>query len=118
MRQIIHEPGRKTTETCGQGEPLTAGQDSCVRARAEYNPDMTVTVDRLFQDSLLLSDESRIRLAERIVESVEPDPAAMAAQMAEARRRDTELESGAVKGIPMDQALEHIRNFRSRASKA
>ena len=78
---------------------------------------MTVTVDRLFQDSLLLSDESRIRLAERIVESVEPDPTAIAAQMAEALRRDTELECGAVKGIPIGQALEHIRNFRSRASK-
>ena len=79
---------------------------------------MSITVDRLFQDSLLLSEESRIKLAERIVESVEPDPSLFAAQVAEALRRDQEMESGAVEGIPLEEALEHMRSFRSRLPSA
>ena len=75
---------------------------------------MNITVDRLYQDSLLLSDESRLKLAERIVESIEPDPTILASQLAEAARRADELESGAVKGIPLEAAMEHMRKFRSR----
>jgi Putative addiction module component len=75
---------------------------------------MTITVDRLFQDSLLLSDESRLRLAERIVESVEPEESLLREQLVESSRRADELASGAVEGIPLDDALRHIRGFRTR----
>lgn len=75
---------------------------------------MIITVDRLFQDALLLSDESRLKLAEQIVESVEPDESLLRHQLAESTRRAAEMESGAVKGIPLSDALEHIRSFRAR----
>jgi Putative addiction module component len=70
---------------------------------------MTVTVDRLFQDSLLLSDESRLKLAERIVESVEPDESIFTAQVAEALRRDREMDEGLSQEIPGEDALRSVR---------
>ena len=70
---------------------------------------MTITVDHLFQDSLLLSDESRLKLAERIVESVEPDPSIFAAQLAEALRRDREMDANGEEGIPGDEVFRLVR---------
>ncbi|HCN30886.1 MAG TPA: hypothetical protein DIT64_19630 [Verrucomicrobiales bacterium] len=57
---------------------------------------MTITVDRVFEDALCLTGESRIVLAERLLESVPHDPSVFEAQLAVAIRRADEMESGAV----------------------
>lgn len=77
---------------------------------------MTITVDRLFQDSLLLSDESRLKLAERIVESVEPAPAIFAAQITEVLRRDREMDANGDEGIPGEEVFRMTRESLQAAT--
>ena len=70
---------------------------------------MTITVDSLLENALCLSDESRLRLAERLVESVEPDPSLFAAQVAEAQRRDQEMDAEGDADIPGEEVLRKVR---------
>ena len=70
---------------------------------------MTMTVDSIFKDALKLSGDGRVALAERLIESVEPDAAVFAVQVAEAMRRAEEMASGAVQGIPGGVALRQVR---------
>jgi hypothetical protein len=80
---------------------------------------MSVTVDRVLEDALCLSEESRILLTERLLESVPPDKGIFEAQTAVAIGRLRELESGTVKAIPSQEALRMVREavlLRARRS--
>jgi putative addiction module component (TIGR02574 family) len=71
---------------------------------------MTITVDHLFEEALCLSSDSRVALAERLIESVEPDKGIFEAQLQVAQRRAHELDSGVVQAIPGEEALARVRD--------
>jgi putative addiction module component (TIGR02574 family) len=68
-----------------------------------------MTTDQIEQELLKLPAADRARLAERLIASLDEDAEVEAAWKAEVRRRDTELQSGAVQGIPVEDALTTIR---------
>ena len=68
-----------------------------------------MTTDQLERELLKLPAADRARLAERLIASLDEDPEVEAAWKAEVRRRDAELESGAVSAIPVEDALRAIR---------
>ena len=70
---------------------------------------MAITVTSIYEEALNLSGDSRVALAERLLESVSPDPKTFEAQLATANRRAVEMETGAVLGIPGPQALQQVR---------
>jgi hypothetical protein len=79
---------------------------------------MPITVDRLLEEALCLSGESRLVLAERLIESVVPDPGLLDEQLAVADSRAAELESGAVQGIEGAEALRQVREAVSKRAGA
>ena len=81
---------------------------------------MTPAVAQILEEAEQLSTPERAELADRIVESLAHDiPAdAAAAQMTEVRRRMAEVESGAVRLIPGDEALAHVRRLVASARAA
>lgn len=79
---------------------------------------MAITVERVFEEALCLSDESRVALAERLIESVVPDKSDFEAQVALAESRDAEMESGDVKGIPGGEALRQVREAILKKAQA
>jgi putative addiction module component (TIGR02574 family) len=68
-----------------------------------------VTTDQIEQELMKLPAADRARLAERLIASLDEDAEVEAAWLAEVRRRDEELESGAVEAIPVEDALTAIR---------
>ena len=70
-----------------------------------------MTFHALEKEVLELPPRSRVRLAERIIESVDDyaDPATEAAWSDEIERRVNEIKSGAAQGIPADQAMKEAR---------
>ncbi|MGD2047495.1 MAG: addiction module protein [Gemmatimonadota bacterium] len=68
-----------------------------------------MTTDQIEQELLKLPAADRARLAERLIASLDEDAEVEAAWIAEVRRRDEELRSGAVHGIPVEDALATIR---------
>ena len=72
---------------------------------------MTLTVEEIAEQALALSSDARALLADRLVESLEPaeDEAVRALWAEEAQRRWEELESGAVKEVPGEEALAEVR---------
>lgn len=68
-----------------------------------------MTTDQIEQELLRLPAAERARLAERLIASLDEDAEVEAAWAAEVRRRDEELRSGAVEGIPVKDALTTIR---------
>ncbi len=79
---------------------------------------MPITVDSLLEDALCLSGESRLVLAERLIESVPPDPDIWEEQLAEVALRVAELESGAVQEIEGVEALRQVRESVSQRARA
>ena len=71
---------------------------------------MPVTVEHLLEQALCLSDEGRVALAERLLESVSPSPALMAEHLAMARARADDLDSGRVQAVPGEVALKLIKD--------
>ena len=78
---------------------------------------MANTVDTLYQEALSLPDDSRIALAERLIESVEPDPNMIEAHMTEVRRRLEDLEIGRVVPVPGPEGLKRVREAVVKHSK-
>ena len=78
---------------------------------------MAVTVDRVFEDALCLTEEGRILLAERLLESVPPDKSIFEAQVAVAVGRANEMDTGVVEGIPGADALRQVRETIQRRSE-
>ena len=70
---------------------------------------MPVTIDRVLEDGLCLSEESRILLAERLLESIAPHESILRAQVAVAVQRAKQMELGLVKGVPGEEALRRVR---------
>jgi putative addiction module component (TIGR02574 family) len=68
-----------------------------------------MTTDQIEQELLRLPAPDRARLAERLIASLDEDSEVEAAWVAEVRRRDAELQSQAVRAIPMEDALSTIR---------
>ena len=75
---------------------------------------MTNDVRRILEEALKLPAEARGALAGRLIESLDTgvDPDAEEAWDAELRRREEELDTGAVKAIPWTEARRQI--LRSR----
>lgn len=82
---------------------------SCHPLPQGYVGSMPITVDYLFEEAQELSSESRVVLAERLLESVTPDEALLESQLVTAAHRAAELESGAVRGVPGPEALTRVR---------
>jgi toxin ParE1/3/4 len=57
---------------------------------------MSLTLDYVFEEALGLSEENRILLTERLLESIPPDKSIFEAQIAVAQQRGNELESGQI----------------------
>lgn len=79
---------------------------------------MSVTVERVFEDALCLSEEGRILLAERLLESIPPDKSVFEAQVAVAVNRANDMDSGQVAGVPGAEALRQVRESIQRRSEA
>lgn len=70
---------------------------------------MTMPIEALEAEVLGLPSAERSRLLDRLIASLDTDPAVEEAWMREARRRDEEIESGTVQAIPGDVALARLR---------
>lgn len=70
---------------------------------------MSTTLEVLQAQVLSLSKEDRSRLLERLVASLDVDAEAEEEWEAVAAERDAELESGAVTGIPLEDAMARLR---------
>jgi len=68
-----------------------------------------MTTEQMEQELMKLPSADRARLAERLIASLDEDAEVEAAWIAEVRRRDEELLSGAVESIPLEDALTTIR---------
>lgn len=70
---------------------------------------MSVTQAELEAAALNLPAEARARLAERLLASLEDDPAVAAAWLDAARGRDAEIASGRVAEVPAEDAIARAR---------
>jgi putative addiction module component (TIGR02574 family) len=70
---------------------------------------MSLTVEALEAELLRLSATERARLIERLIASLDADPAVEEAWAAEVERRHAQIESGAVTPIPGPEALSGLR---------
>ena len=70
---------------------------------------MTMSIESLEAEVLGLSSAERSRLLDRLIASLDADPAVEDAWMQEAKRRDEEIESGAVQAIPGDATVARLR---------
>ncbi|PYJ96785.1 MAG: addiction module component CHP02574 family protein [Verrucomicrobia bacterium] len=77
---------------------------------------MAATVERILEDALALTDDARLLLAERLVESVNAsaNPEIEARQLAEVRRRMADVSDGRVKLVPREAALREVREAVQR----
>jgi putative addiction module component (TIGR02574 family) len=69
-----------------------------------------MTTEQIEQVLMQLPPGERARLAERLIASLDADAEVEAAWIAEARRRDEEMRSGTVEGIPLKDALDSVRS--------
>jgi putative addiction module component (TIGR02574 family) len=91
-------------------ESLEAGE------RISYGASMATTVERLAEQALKLPSESRARLADLLVESLDADELGRIDRLwiAEAKRRRDEVRAGRVKTIPGEQARRKVRDALKR----
>jgi len=77
---------------------------------------MSTTVEQLAEQAMSLSGESRARLADLLVESLDADTLTEIDRLwlSEAKRRRDEVRSGRVKTIPGDEALRRVRDSLRR----
>jgi putative addiction module component (TIGR02574 family) len=73
---------------------------------------MSVVLKKLEDEAMKLSPRSRARLAERLIASLKepPDPDAVRLWIAEAERREAELSSGKIKGVPAGKVFKRARS--------
>jgi hypothetical protein len=77
---------------------------------------MAVTVAELYSEALHLSDDARIELAERLIESSSLPPALLEEQLAIVRKRMENLDAGLSEEIPGEDA--HLRVLQAISGKA
>jgi putative addiction module component (TIGR02574 family) len=70
---------------------------------------MSSTVEAIEAEALRLSAAERALLIERLIASLDVDPAVEDAWAAEVERRNAEIESGAVSLIPGAEALAELK---------
>lgn len=72
---------------------------------------MPATIEQILKEALALPDDSRLLLAERLVESVNSStsPDLEARQLAEVQRRMADVEAGRVELVPGSDALREVR---------
>ena len=77
---------------------------------------MSTTVEQLVEQAMSLPGESRARLADLLVESLDADALTEIDRLwlSEAKRRRDEVRSGKVKTIPRDEALQSVRDSLRR----
>lgn len=77
---------------------------------------MGTTVEQLAEQAMTLPTESRARLADLLVESLDADELGRIDQMwaGEAKRRRDEVRAGQVKTIPGEDALRRVRDAAKR----
>jgi hypothetical protein len=77
---------------------------------------MSTTIEQLAEQAMSLPVESRARLADLLVESLDTDELGRIEQLwiAEAKRRRDEVRDGQVKTIPGPDALRKVRNNLKR----
>ena len=77
---------------------------------------MSITVEQLAEQAMNLPGESRARLADLLVESLDADTLTEIDQLwlSEAKRRRDEVRAGKVQTIPGDQALQRVRDSLRR----
>ena len=68
-----------------------------------------MTTEQIEQELMKLPVADRARLAERLISSLDADSEVEAVWIAEVRRRDEEMQSGAVETIPLEDALTVVR---------
>ena len=78
---------------------------------------MAASLEQILEEALALPDDSKLTLAERLVESVSAHiPEGIEArQMAAVRRRIEDVQAGRVALIPGDVALAEVREALDRA---
>lgn len=74
---------------------------------------MSLTIDQIYNEALLLPDESKAYLAERLVEYLETniDRDLEHLHIETAKRRRDEIRSGRVQPIEGKEALTHVRRI-------
>ena len=77
---------------------------------------MSTTVEQLAQEAMKLPGESRARLADLLVESLESGDLTDIDRLwlSEAKRRRDEVRAGTIKTIPGDEALRSVRDYLRR----
>ena len=77
---------------------------------------MATTVEQLAKQAMTLPTESRARLADLLVESLDSEEIGRIDQMwvAEAKRRRDEVRAGRVETIPREEALRKVRDALKR----
>jgi putative addiction module component (TIGR02574 family) len=77
-----------------------------------YPQDMATTWEQLAEQAMTLSSESRARLADRLVESLDIDDLGLIDHLwaAEAKRRRDEVRAGRVQTINGEDALRKVRD--------
>lgn len=70
---------------------------------------MPITVSNIFEEALLLSDDSRLDLAERLIASTHTPAELLAEQAQVASARMQALDAGQSVEIPGTEAHEHVR---------
>lgn len=73
---------------------------------------MATTVEKLVQEAMTLPSESRARLADLLVESLDADELGRIDQLwiVEAKRRRDEVRSGKIEPIAGEEALRKVRD--------
>jgi hypothetical protein len=77
---------------------------------------MPVTVAELYSEALELSDEARIELAERLIESSSLPPALLEEQLEVVRKRMQNLDAGLSREVPGEEA--HLRVLQAISREA
>ena len=77
---------------------------------------MGTTIEQLAEQAMSLPTESRARLADLLVESLDADELGRIDQLwaAEAKRRRDEVRTGRVKTVPGEEALRKVRDAIKR----
>ena len=74
---------------------------------------MDANTQRIYEEALSLPEESKVDLAEKLIENIETniDPRIAKAHIQEAIKRRDEIREDKVRLIPADEALKCVRNL-------
>jgi len=77
---------------------------------------MSLSIEQIVEEALALPGEARARLADRLVESLDPveNECFRKLWLEEALRRRDEVRSGRVKTIPAQEVLKRVRKIARR----